>query len=100
MTQKAVVTSNGLIVEDLTETEENEFAQLEVEYQNNLPEKYKTEIRIDREPLFQEADIEINKLEDAGQDASAWRTYRQELRDMTEQSDLVNPVYPTKPSLS
>ena len=98
MSKKAVITSDGLIIKELTQTEENEFAQLDVEYQNNLPEKYKTEIRITREPLFTEADIEINKLEDIGQDATAWRTYRQELRDMTEQSDLANPVYPTKPS--
>ena len=98
MSKKAVITSDGLIIKELTQTEENEFAQLDVEYQNNLPEKYKTEIRITREPLFTEADIEINKLEDIGQDATEWRTYRQELRDMTEQSDLANPVYPTKPS--
>jgi len=34
--------------------------------------------------LLYEADVEINKKVDAGQDASAWRTYRQALRDVTE----------------
>ena len=39
---------------------------------------------VPREALLKEADIEINKLEDASQDTSAWRTYRQALRDVTE----------------
>ena len=37
-----------------------------------------------REALLKEADIEINKLEDASQDTGTWRTYRQALRDITE----------------
>lgn len=43
-----------------------------------------------REPLLAEADIEINKLEDNGGDSSAWRTYRQALRDITEEFKKVN----------
>ena len=54
-------------------------------------------IRQAREPLLQEADIAIFKLEDAGSDTSAWRTYRQALRDVTAQSDLDNISWPTKP---
>jgi len=47
--------------------------------------------------LFEEADIEIFKLEDSGGDTSAWRTYRQQLRDVTKQSDLNNISWPSKP---
>ena len=54
-------------------------------------------IRQAREPLLQEADIAIFKLEDAGSDTAAWRTYRQALRDVTAQSDLDNISWPTKP---
>lgn len=37
-----------------------------------------------RKPLLEEADIEINKLEDSSGDSSSWRDYRQALRDVTE----------------
>ena len=43
-----------------------------------------------RAPLLADADIEINKLEDAGSDSSAMRTYRQALRDITEPYKKVN----------
>jgi len=42
------------------------------------------ELSVLRQPLLVEADVEINKLEDASGDSSAWRTYRQALRDITE----------------
>ena len=51
-----------------------------------------------REPLLLEADHKINTLVDSGADATAWRTYRQELRDITNTSDLDNVTFPTKPS--
>jgi len=64
-----------------------------------------------RNPLLAEADIEINKLVDNGQDASDWRAYRQSLRDITEpykkqngdwkaeveSLDIDNFTFPTKP---
>ena len=60
--------------------------------------KYKLmEIRSDREPLLLEADHKINTLVDNGGDATAWRKYRQELRDITKASDLNNITWPTKP---
>jgi hypothetical protein len=83
---------------DLTEEDK---ATIEKDAEDDLvklPERQKEWIRNTREPLLKEADIEIFKLEDSGGDTSAWRTYRQQLRDMTNQSDLANPVYPTKPS--
>ena len=42
-----------------------------------------------RKPLLIECDWEINKLEDAGGDASKWRAYRIELRDVTKPLDTV-----------
>jgi len=98
MTQKAVITSSGLQMIDLSESEEQAERDKIIEAENNIPEKQKAEIRADREPLFEEADIAIYKLEDSGGDTTAWRKYRQELRDMTDQADLANPIYPTKPS--
>lgn len=88
---------NGILV-DLTQEDK---AQIEKDAEDDLvklPERQKAWIRNTREPLLKEADIEIFKLEDSGGDTSAWRTYRQQLRDMTDQSDLANPVYPNKPS--
>ena len=54
------------------------------------------EIRSKREKLFPEADFKINMLLDTGADASAWRTYRQSLRDITK-GNLDKPNWPTKP---
>jgi hypothetical protein len=48
------------------------------------------QIRVLRAPLLSEADITINILEDAGQDVSAWRAYRTQLRDITEQYKKVD----------
>ena len=55
------------------------------------------EIRAKRGKLFPEADFKINMLLDTNADASAWKTYRQALRDITK-GDLDNPTWPTKPS--
>lgn len=61
--------------------------------------KYKLmEIRSKREPLLLEADHKINTLVDNGSDATAWRKYRQELRDITKASDLDKVTFPSKPS--
>ena len=98
MTQKAVITSSGLKMIDLSESEEQAERDKIIEAEKNIPEKRKAEIRASREPLFEEADIAIYKLEVSGGDTTAWRKYRQQLRDMTDQDDLDNPIYPTKPS--
>ena len=50
------------------------------------------QFRVERDKLLVEADIEINKLVDAGLDATEWRVYRQALRDST-----LNWVIPSKP---
>ena len=50
------------------------------------------QFRATRNQLLEDADIEINKLDDLGKDSSFWRTYRQALRDSTITWEL-----PTKP---
>ena len=52
MTQKAVITSSGLQMIDLSESEEQAERDKIIEAENNIPEKQKAEIRADREPLF------------------------------------------------
>ena len=42
------------------------------------------ELDTKRQVLLKEADVKINILEDASQDASTYRSYRQQLRDVTE----------------
>lgn len=58
-------------------TVEPEFTETE------LQTKQEADFRLERNKLLQEADIEINKLVDNNQDATAWREYRQALRDAT-----------------
>jgi hypothetical protein len=82
------------VLQDLNAEEE---AQL-VKDNTITNEQYLDMARNKRIRLFEEADIEIYKLEDSGGDVSAWRTYRQALRDITKQSDPSNLTWPTKPS--
>lgn len=79
---------------DLTADEETQRK----EDNTTTNEQYLDMARSDRVDLLEEADIEIYKLEDSGGDVSAWRTYRQALRDITKQSDPSNLTWPTKPS--
>ena len=64
----------------------------------NNPKIKKMSLRSERESLLIEADYKINTLVDNNQDVSAWRTYRQKLRDITKAEDLDNVTWPTKPS--
>jgi hypothetical protein len=55
-------------------------------------------VRGERLSLLEEADYKINTLLDAGEDISAWRTYRQQLRDVTSNITEVDVViWPLKP---
>ena len=56
------------------------------------------EIREQRKPLLEEADHKIWTLEDKGSDASAWKAYRVQLRDMMAGIDVNNVTWPTKPT--
>ena len=69
-----------------TNTPEPEFTAEE------LLAKEQVEFRSQRDELIKEADIEIYKLEDINADTTAWRVYRQALRDST-----LTWVLPTKP---
>ena len=85
---------NNIIVEMTSE----EVKAREVEekaWTDGATERKKNELRDTRKPLLEEADHKINTLVDNNQDASAWRTYRQQLRDVTTTSDL---AFPSKPS--
>ena len=73
-------------------------AEQDAEYQKELDDGQKNNLRNIREPLLAEADWQIHKIEDASGDASAWRTYRQQLRDITKASDIYDVTWPTKPS--
>jgi hypothetical protein len=72
--------------------------QQDAEYKTILDNHQKDVLRTDRKPLLEEADWQIHKLEDAGGDASKWKTYRQALRDITKASDIYDVTWPTKPS--
>ena len=73
-------------------------AEQDTAYQTSLDNDQKEVLRATRKPLLEEADWQIHKLEDAGGDASAWKTHRQALRDITKASDIYNVTWPTKPS--
>lgn len=49
-------------------------------------ERLSFEVRAERNYKLDQADVAINRLEDAGQDAKAWRAYRNWLRAIPEQS--------------
>lgn len=55
-----------------------------------LREEKINQLRVKRQLLLNQADIEINKLVDDGEDASSWRAYRKQLRDVTEQYKKVD----------
>lgn len=61
------------------------------------PDKEAT-IRTQRDALVERVSREINRLEDKSEDASAWRTYREQLRNVPEQDgfpfDITWPEQP------
>jgi hypothetical protein len=54
-------------------------------------------VRSEREPLLRETDWRIQRAEDEGGDSSALRRYRQALRDVTEEPDAREVVWPARP---
>ena len=81
-------------------------AELNEWLESNIPEPWKTEqemyddaslsVRTKRDQLLLECDWTI--LPDAPTDKEAWMIYRQQLRDITEQSGFpFNVIYPEKP---
>tara|TARA_Y100000361_G_scaffold26055_1_gene21091 strand:- start:224 stop:721 length:498 start_codon:yes stop_codon:yes gene_type:complete len=70
-------------------------ASQEKEWEETKKLNLTNELRKQRIPLLEEADWQIHKIEDASGDASKWKVYRQELRDITK--DITKP-FPKKPS--
>jgi len=81
----------------LTNAEIEQIKKYEQQAIDDAPKFKLIEIRNKREPLLLEADHKINTLVDNGGNATAWRKYRQELRDITKESDLDKVTFPTKP---
>tara|TARA_R100000458_G_C8186707_1_gene181819 strand:- start:454 stop:765 length:312 start_codon:yes stop_codon:yes gene_type:complete len=89
----------------LTGSELTEYNNLQKAWSDGATERKKEKLRSQRKKLLEEADWQIHKIEDAGGDPSAWRTYRQALRDITNEPDKINfykfdgdnPTWPTKP---
>ena len=52
----------------------------------------KDKLRAERTPLLEELDVQYMRALEAGQDTSAIVTKKQELRDITNQVDLVSTV--------
>ena len=66
--------------------------------ENKLGPKW-SYIRGRRDSMLSDTDWIVTKAKETGTNISAaWKTYRQELRDITEQSDPDNITWPTKPS--
>ena len=96
MTNKAVIGSEGLKVVELTTEEIKENTAKEKAWTDSKDDRLKQVLREQRQPLLEEADYKINTLVDNNQDASKWRTYRQQLRDITKASDLEKAKFPSK----
>lgn len=57
-----------------------------------------SDVRKERDLLIDRTSREINRLEDAKQDASAWRAYRIDLRNLPEQDGFpLNVNWPSSP---
>ncbi len=80
----------------LTNDEVAEYNALQQEWVDGATERKKQRLRNKRKELLLEADWQIDRIEDAGENSSSWRTYRQALRDITNNPD--NPTWPTKPN--
>ena len=58
------------------------------------------EARVKRNLLLSSADYEVNRCEDVAANSTAWRAYRQELRDVPEQAGFPENIdWPTAPDL-
>ena len=88
---------NGQLVE-MTDAEQKEFDDKQTAYVNATPARRMTELRKQRDILLAETDYMGNSdvtLTDA------WKTYRQALRDITNEITTIEQVnavvFPTKP---
>nr|BAR32096.1 hypothetical protein [uncultured Mediterranean phage uvMED] len=99
MTKKYV---NGVLV-DLT-TEEENFRNQEIEESNsNAFDRSIEKLRIDRNKLLADSDWEVTMAKEKGINlSSAFKTWRQDLRDITNGLTTVEQIeaveFPIKPS--
>ena len=97
MTKKYV---DGVLV-DLTSEEENFRTQETTEWDNNAFNRAMAELRSQRDRLLSSCDW-VMMSDSPIADKTAWETYRQALRDITENLTTVDQVqaveFPTKPS--
>lgn len=70
--------------------------KVEVDQALELEERWRR-IRIVRDKLLSESDPEMMRVNESGGNPAQMRTYRQELRDITNQPDPKNITWPEKP---
>ena len=91
------INDNGTL-RDMTTAEQVDYDALQVEYQNNLLPNALKRLRIKRDRLLSETDYFGASDNTMSEDM---KTYRQELRDLTNGLDTVekveNVIWPTKP---
>ena len=91
------INDNG-ILRDMTTAEQTEYDALQVEYQNNLLPNALKKLRRKRDRLLSETDYFGTSDNTMSDDM---KTYRKNLRDITDGLDTVNKVknvtWPTKP---
>ena len=79
----------------LTDEELAEYEARVSEWEAGSTDRQWNEIRTQRNAKLMESDW--TQLPDAPVDAAAWAEYRQALRDVTDQTDPFNIVWPTAP---
>ena len=80
----------------LTAEEISVFEQEEQEALNRKPQKDLARLRKDRDQLLSQSDWR-DLPSYPGSNQEAWRTYRQQLRDLPSTTDPSNPTWPTAP---
>ena len=76
-----------------TDTEDKTAAEQEAEYKTGINNKAAENVRTQRDKLLQETDWVVIKAKETGTNLSAeFKTYRQELRDITEQEQFPHNV--------
>lgn len=82
-----------------TTEEESDRAARDLTWFDNAPVRAWERLRNTRDSLIPDVDHKINTIEDASGDTSAWRTYRQALRDLPDNTqDPANVTWPTPPA--
>lgn len=73
---------------------DDDLAQMEIDADGAADEQWK-QVRLERNAKLAASDW--TQLPDAPVDAAVWAEYRQALRDVTDQTDPFNIIWPTAP---